>query len=93
LGKLYNQKGDLEQAAVYVEKSFPILIKAYGEKHPNVAISYYNVSVLHKKQGDYVKSLELANKAYEILREILPENHPTLKTISDGIEDVKQKMK
>ena len=91
-GRLYNAQGDYGKAAYYVEKTLPVLIRIYGVKHPNVAVSYYNASVLLKKQGDYEKSLNLAEKANGILSELLPDGHPLLKTVRDGIEDVKKRM-
>ena len=93
LGNSYNMLGDYATAAMYVEKVLPILLKAYGENHPNVAMTYYNIGVLHKKQGRYKKALELSEKALGILSKIVPEGHPVLKTINDGINDVKSKMK
>ena len=69
-----------------------ILLKVFGENHPNVATDYNNLGAAWNAKGQYDKAIEYYQKTLKIFIKYLGENHPNTKTVKKNIEEVKKKM-
>ena len=72
----YRDKGELDKALEYHNKSLTIKLNTHGENHPHVAISYNNMANLCSDKGELDKALEYHNKSLSIRLNTLGENHP-----------------
>jgi tetratricopeptide (TPR) repeat protein len=69
-------KGDNDNALDYFQKSLNILLKTLGEKHPDVARTYYNIASVCLNKDEYDKALDYFQKNLDIRLKTLGENHP-----------------
>ena len=58
------------------KKSLRIKECVLGEKHPDTALSYYNLAILYEKQARYELSLTYCLRAYKAYSSILGMEHP-----------------
>ena len=63
LAELYRTQGDYEAALPLYERALKILQAAFGERHPNIAITLENMAGLHGKMGNTEKAAEFRQKA------------------------------
>ena len=64
-----------EKAEIYYQRSLEILRKVFGDKHPKVAISLYNLADVYRKRASFDQALELYSKSRDILTEALGNDH------------------
>ena len=57
-------------------KALAIRVQIYGENHPDVADTYFNMGLDHKIMKDYDAAHRCMSKALEIQRGLLGEEHP-----------------
>ena len=62
---------DYRKAVVWAEKIADICIKEYGAEHSCTLRALQNLAVIYIRLGDYQKALELTQKVYESLCELL----------------------
>jgi tetratricopeptide (TPR) repeat protein len=60
----------------YFQKALAIRLAAFGENHPDVAMSYHNIGVVYNQQGRYTEALQHFQKALAIQLAAFGENHP-----------------
>jgi tetratricopeptide (TPR) repeat protein len=75
LGLALKKCAAYDQAEIYYEKSLNILVKVFGQKHPKVGISLYNLADIYRKKGNLDKALEVYEKSRDILVESLGDDH------------------
>ena len=63
MGNIFQQKGDLDKAMKYYEKSREINIKNFGENHHGLANIYGNIGIIFHQKGDIDKALEYQDKS------------------------------
>ena len=47
IGLVYWKQGDLENALLQHQRALEVFLAVYGQEHPSVANSYYNLACLH----------------------------------------------
>jgi tetratricopeptide (TPR) repeat protein len=72
---------DYEQAMRYYNEALNAKVKSESLNDPNIAESYELMGGLYHKKGDYIKAIEMYDKAIEIRRQIQPEYHPAIESI------------
>jgi eukaryotic-like serine/threonine-protein kinase len=81
---LGNEGASLQEVARYdearkvVDRSLAIRVKAYGEIHPDVAGSYYQLGVLLDTRGQPELALGMFQKALAIQQQVYPADHPQI---------------
>ena len=70
--------GEHQKALEYLLKALAIRERVRPEDHPDLALSYSNLSYTYGELGDHEKELEYDLKALEIRERVLPGNHPDL---------------
>ncbi len=78
LGAAWHSKGKYDKAVEYFEKALKILLKVFGEYHPNVASTYNNLGSAWHYKGEYDKALEYYEKALNIFTKVLGNEHPNV---------------
>jgi CHAT domain-containing protein/Tfp pilus assembly protein PilF len=63
LSHIYFLKGDYSKAIFYINQALEIDVKVFGDKHPQVAQSYFNLSNILFSQGLFEKALEIIQKS------------------------------
>ena len=72
------------EAEEYVLRGRLIMEKAFGPRHPYVALALTNLAELERRKGKYVEAEALHRSALEIQREAWPAAHPdTAQTLHD----------
>jgi tetratricopeptide (TPR) repeat protein len=85
LGGAWQEKGDYSKAIGYYEKAFQIVIKVFGENHPNVATEYNNLGLAWALKEDYDKAISYYEKSLQINLKTLGEDHPSVATNYDNL--------
>ena len=85
IAKLYDKKGDYENALKIFEKILLIREKILGVENPYTAASYNNIGFVYRNIGDYNKALEYYNKALEIQEKVFGLQHPDTATSYNNI--------
>jgi tetratricopeptide (TPR) repeat protein len=78
LGRIRNHEGEYREALRFYEKSIEIKQKILPPNHPDLAITYSNISSVYEKMSEYSKALSCHEKAVVIRQQSLPPNHPDL---------------
>lgn len=66
---------DYDNALEYLNKALEIRLSSSGETHPDVALSYNNISSVYRNLGDFENAMEYGNKALEIRLSVFGRNH------------------
>ena len=69
---------ELEQALQHYQGALRIRRESLPVDHPDLAISYYNLALVHIDQLDYERAWSELQQALAIQRTKLPDNHPDL---------------
>jgi CHAT domain-containing protein/tetratricopeptide (TPR) repeat protein len=75
-GETCLEQGDFAQAEVAFQEAFEQFQRAYGTKHPNVAIALGDLGMLRLAIADYDWAIELLRQARKIEELCLPADHP-----------------
>ncbi|CAF4572436.1 unnamed protein product [Rotaria sp. Silwood2] len=67
------------------EKSLQIRLKIFPSNHPDIAVSYINISGVYDSPHDYDKSIEYLKKAFEIQLHSLSPNHSHFATTYNSL--------
>ena len=70
--------GELPKALEYQEKALTLTKEVLGEKHPDLATNYNNISMIYQDMKKLPKALEYQEKALTLRKEVLDEKHPNL---------------
>ncbi|MDE6277769.1 MAG: tetratricopeptide repeat protein [Muribaculaceae bacterium] len=84
-----NYIADYSVALSYYQKALSSALEQYGEKNPDMALSYNNIGTVYDSQGDYDKALEYFQKAPNIWLEV-GEEHPYVMGVKNAIEFIKK---
>jgi tetratricopeptide (TPR) repeat protein len=66
MGTIFQNKGELDKALEFQEKSKEIWIKNFGENHHELAKAYTNMGNIFERKGELDKALEFQEKGREI---------------------------
>jgi len=69
---------DLEKSREASFKALEISSKIYPDNHPDLAHSYFNLSMVNRQLEQYEEAIENNNKAIEVWRKQLDEDHPNI---------------
>jgi tetratricopeptide (TPR) repeat protein len=61
--------------------------KAFGQDHPNVAISLNNLAELYRAQGKYSEAEPLYKRALVIWEKVLGPDHPHIATVLENMAE------
>lgn len=91
LATLYNEVGDLQYAADYLEKTLEIQLVLDPEDY-SLGFIYYNCAILNDKLGNVAKACEYCKKSLAIFDLYVPETHPVREKVRARNELLKQKL-
>ncbi len=77
-GSMAWELGYSDKAIMYFEKSLPLAIEEYGERHSAIATLYSNLGLAYVSNGWYDKAIEQLEKALDINCEVYGERHPAI---------------
>jgi tetratricopeptide (TPR) repeat protein len=63
-----------------------------GDKHPDVATSLNNLTLLYYFQGRYAEAESLLQQALEIFEQRLGVNHPNTVTVRENLANLRQQL-
>ena len=74
IGLVFYDQGDSDPAFEYFQMSLTIY-ELIGYRHSSLATVYSNLAVIYSSRHDYNLAMEYHERAINLCREILPENH------------------
>ena len=86
VGNVYADKGEIDKALEYYNKSLTIRLNTLGDNHPSTADTLYNMGLLHKSQDDPITATEYLNRALVIYCNKLGEGHEEVRATRRIIE-------
>lgn len=75
LGFIHKEKGDLETALSYYQKTLEFQETSSTLNNPTIATTYINIGEVYRDKGDHKMALKFYEKALEIQKKNLPPNH------------------
>jgi CHAT domain-containing protein len=72
------RQGQYGEAVLLTQQALAIRQQAFGDNHPNVAISLNNLALLYQDQGNYAQAEPLYQQALTIFKQALGDNHPNM---------------
>ncbi len=72
--------GDYAGAKELLKKAMTADEKNFGPEHPATAVRYSNLALVLQALGDYTGALKLSEKSVEIFINVLPAEHPNIRT-------------
>ena len=88
IGLVYQEKGDIENALVHMQKGLEIELKLLGSDHPDVAASIKNIGIVYHNKGDRAAATEMYTKAYHIFLKVLGPHHPETQGLKPFVPSV-----
>jgi tetratricopeptide (TPR) repeat protein len=79
LAATYNDLGRHQDALVLEEKTLEFRRRVLPENHPDIGISYLNLSLSYRQAGDFHRAIERAREALRIFQAALLPSHPHVK--------------
>lgn len=73
---LCQEQGKFEEAEFLFRQAIASYERAFGEQHPNYAVSLYILAILYQDQGRFSEAESLLRQALAITKQALGENHP-----------------
>ena len=73
--------------------SLNIKTKSLPINHPDIALTYKNIGLIHEMKGEFIEAKTFYEKAANIRRHILPSTHPDVIRIERNIRRVSFKIK
>ncbi|MGE5342497.1 MAG: tetratricopeptide repeat protein [Candidatus Omnitrophota bacterium] len=70
-------------------KAIKIRESVLDSRHPSLATSYNNVSVIYRAMGQLDDALRFSEKAVAILQTLFPGGHPNLDKMKRNLEHIK----
>jgi len=74
-------QGDYDKALEYLNKSFAIRLKLFGDHNLGVASNYHNIGICLRLKGDYDEALRFLNTALEIKQQAMADFNPEIADI------------
>jgi tetratricopeptide (TPR) repeat protein len=84
-GSMADQLGYADRAIVYYEKSLPLAIMKYGERHSEIAIWYNSLGSAYHSKGEYERAIGYYEKALNIDKEFYGERHPNIAILYNNL--------
>ena len=75
LAATYSDLGRGQDALVTHEKTLEFRRRVLPKNHPDLGISYYNISVSYSQVGGLIRAIEMAREALRIFQASLPPSH------------------
>ena len=75
---VYYNQGNNARALENYNKALEIYLSVFGDRHPNVALSYNNIGMVYYNQGNNARALEYYNKALKIFLSVFGDRHPNV---------------
>jgi tetratricopeptide (TPR) repeat protein len=87
-GEISNSLIEFEKGLEYCQKGLAILLKIFGEEHPQVANAYNNIAIIWSSKGEHDKALEYFKKNLAIQLKIFGEEHPDVAIMYSNIGNI-----
>jgi tetratricopeptide (TPR) repeat protein len=88
LGNAYFKHGQLKQAKFYLDHALKIRIKSIEKNSTLVGRTYNSLGNVELSEGNDKKAKELYQKAHSIFLDVLGEDHPNTKLLTNKIHDI-----
>lgn len=82
LANAYSTQSNYTQASQLYEKALDIRIHNYGEVHPDVAITYFNIGIINYFQGDLLSAMDAFDRCFLALNYV-PGISPDFDEVND----------
>ena len=92
MGLVYNAMGDFARALSTYDNVLRICATEYPNDHLRLLVCRSNIASVQYQMGNYSDALVSYETALTIARDILPASHPTIRSLLDNIEGVKEKL-
>ncbi len=93
LALTYKRMKNYEQAMIYNQLALQLKLKYYPEISTTVGGTYNNMGTLYYMMGDLNLAHQYLSKAYNIISQIMGEEHKLAKIIKGHIADVEEELK
>jgi tetratricopeptide (TPR) repeat protein len=84
-GEISNSLIEYEKGLEFCQKGLAILLKLFGEEHPQVGVAYNNIASIWAGKGEHDKALEYFEKCLAINLKTFGEEHPEVAAIYSNI--------
>ncbi len=88
IGRMYQYRGDYDNALVQYQKALAIAEKVLGTEHPSTAATYNNIAGVYYAKGDYDNALVYYLKDLAIVEKVLGTEHPSTAATYNNIAGV-----
>jgi tetratricopeptide (TPR) repeat protein len=86
IGYTMDAMKNYSEAIKYYNKSLAIRLEIFGNTHPLISVTYYNLGSAYESLGDKNSALS----AYKNALKSLPDGHPNIKKINDTIDRIEK---
>ncbi|MEL6352036.1 MAG: response regulator [Cyanobacteria bacterium J06627_28] len=83
--KIYTDQGNYEAAEPLLKSSLAIQIAILGRRHPEVAISIYNLASLYDNQLRFSEAESLFRQSLEIFEQAFGKSHPHTRKVRERV--------
>lgn len=84
---------DYDKVMNYNQLGLRQSLQQYGEEHPELASSYYNIGIVFYDQKNFEKAIENYNKALPLREGTYGKEHPQTLKVKEKISEIEAKMK
>lgn len=84
-GHMADQLGYADKAIAYYEKSLPLAIAKYGERHSEIAMRYNNLGSAYSSKGEYERAIGYYEQALDIDKQFYGERHPDIAILYNNL--------
>ena len=85
LGAAQLRAGEYEEGRATLQRSLEIHIRLQGARHPDVALVYNNLALVHERLGELERSAEFMQRSLDILEPTLGPEHPTVGVVTSNL--------
>ena len=77
----------------HYQQSLKIYLKSVPGDHPDIAMSYENIALIHTQKREWKQALELFEKALNIYQHAFSSQHPSVLKVKACIQHVSSNLK
>lgn len=93
LGELFSKSGELYKAEKYDMCAVDILGKILPQEHPDLAMSYYNLSCVYYRFGELGKAIDFMRRSSTLLEKSLPLGHSDVVDAKNGLAFLEKELR
>jgi len=88
LADVEDELGFTEKAELLLWEALSFLQSHYGFEHPNTARVFAKLAAYYEKHANLARAEYCYNRALRLLRKHLPDRHPDVKFVRDGLSNI-----